>query len=306
MTLVPTLTGLRYCPEVISPELVPAPIAGPPHEGPLVGQPRPDARRRTALRSAVAATSALGVLTLSGCATNGRGFMNLPAPTTREGARTYSLWQGTWLAAMTVGVLVWELILWAVIAYRKRSDALPEQVKYNMPIEILYTVAPLIIVAGLFFFTARDESALTKLTANPAQTVSVVGYRWEWTFNYVGPNTYDTGTPDQIPTLWLPINERVRFELSSPDVIHSFWVPAFLFKMDVIPGRTNQFELTPDKLGTYSGKCTEYCGTDHSRMLFNVKVVSQAEFDAHMAALRAAGHSGQQTTGRTTNNAQKV
>jgi len=230
----------------------------------------------------------------------------MPAPHTVEGAQIYNLWQGTWIAGMAVGILVWGLILWAVVAYRKRDDKLPEQVKYNMPIEILYTIAPLIVIMGLFFFTARDESALIKLTPNPAQTVQVVGFRWDWTFNYVGEQTYDVGTPDSPPTLWLPVNERVRFQLVSPDVIHSFWVPAFLFKMDVVPGRTNQFELTPDKIGTYAGKCTEYCGTDHSRMLFNVKVVSQADFDAHMAALRAQGQSGQLTTGRTTNNGQKV
>jgi cytochrome c oxidase subunit 2 len=267
---------------------------------------RPDGTSFRGRRMLAVAASGVGVLTLSGCATGGRGFMNIPPSATREGGQIYNLWQGTWIAAMTVGILVWGLILWAVIVYRKRSDVLPEQVKYNMPIEILYTVAPLIIIMGLFFFTARDESALTKLTANPAQTVQVVGFRWEWTFNYVGPQAYDVGTPDQITTLWLPVNERVRFQLVSPDVIHSFWVPDFLFKMDVVPGRTNQFEMTPDKIGTFAGKCTEYCGTDHSRMLFNVKVVSQADFDAHMAALRAAGQSGQLTTGRTTNHGQKV
>ena len=282
-----------------------------------MGSTRPGARRRNSdrpggarsgrARLILASASVIGVLTLSGCAaSNGRGFMGMPSSATREGGQIYSLWQGTWVAALAVGVLVWGLILWAVVAYRKRDDRLPEQVKYNMPIEILYTIAPLIIIGGLFFFTARDESNLTRLTANPAQTVQVVGFRWEWTFNYVGEQTYDVGTPDQIPTLWLPVNERVRFQLVSPDVIHSFWVPAFLFKMDVVPGRLNQFELTPDRIGTFAGKCTEYCGTDHSRMLFTVKVVSQADFDAHMALLRANGQSGQLTTGRTTNNGQKV
>ena len=89
-------------------------------------------------------------------------------------------------------------------------------------------------------------------------------------------------------------------------MIHSFWVPAFLFKMDVIPGRTNQFEVTPNKEGTFIGKCAELCGVDHSRMLFTVKVVSQAEFDAHMQELRAKGQIGQLTSGRTTDAAQGV
>lgn len=253
---------------------------------------------------------ALGVLALSGCSfsynATSPGFMNIPAPHTKEGGQTYALWQGTWVAALAVGVLVWGLIIWAVIAYRRKGDGLPEQVKYNMPIEILYTVAPLVMILGLFFFTARDESRLIDVSKPAANTVQVVGFRWDWTFNYVNQNTYDVGTPDQEPTLWLPVNQTVKFELVSPDVIHSFWVPAFLFKMDVIPGRVNQFELTPDTIGTYAGKCTEYCGTDHSRMLFNVKVVSQADFDAHMAALKAAGQTGQLTSGRVTTNGQKV
>ena len=99
-------------------------------------------------------------------------------------------------------------------------------------------------------------------------------------------------------TLWLPVGREVRFTLTSPDVIHSFWVPAFLFKMDVIPGRENQFELTPNKVGTYAGKCAELCGVDHSRMLFTVKVVPKADYDAHIADLKANGQSGQLETGR--------
>jgi cytochrome c oxidase subunit 2 len=100
--------------------------------------------------------------------------------------------------------------------------------------------------------------------------------------------------------MYLPKDETVRFELTSPDVIHSFWVPAFYHKMDVIPGRVNKFELTPNKLGTFAGKCTELCGADHSRMLFDVKVVSRAEYEAHIQSLRDAGQIGVLESGRTT------
>ena len=96
----------------------------------------------------------------------------------------------------------------------------------------------------------------------------------------------------------LPVDERVRFTLSSPDVIHSFWIPAMLFKLDVVPGQTNQFELTPNQIGTYAGKCAELCGVDHSRMLFNVKVVSREDYEAHVAQLKANGQSGQLETPR--------
>ena len=124
------------------------------------------------------------------------------------------------------------------------------------------------------------------------------GFRWSWGFNYVEEGVYDVGTPGNRPVLWLPVDERARFELVSPDVAHGFWVPDFLFKMDVIPGRMNKFELTPNKLGLFPGKCTELCGLDHARMLFDVKVVSRAEFEAHMDELRAMGQTGVFAQGR--------
>jgi cytochrome c oxidase subunit 2 len=107
---------------------------------------------------------------------------------------------------------------------------------------------------------------------------------------------------EEIPTLYLPVNKRIRFELNARDVIHSFWIPAFLYKMDVIPGLTNEFELVPQRTGTFKGKCAELCGEFHSEMLFNVKVVSQAEYDAHMAELKARGQTGRLETdlGRST------
>ena len=143
-----------------------------------------------------------------------------------------------------------------------------------------------------------DQAVLTKVSDDAKHTVNVVGWRWSWAFNYVEEGVYDVGTPAQRPTLWLPVDEKTTFELTSPDVIHSFWVPAFLMKMDVIPGRHNTFQATPNKLGTYAGKCAELCGVDHSRMLFDVKVVSRSEYDAHIAELKAKGQTGALDNGR--------
>jgi cytochrome c oxidase subunit 2 len=100
------------------------------------------------------------------------------------------------------------------------------------------------------------------------------------------------GTPAEIPTLYLPVGESVRFELSSPDVIHSFWVPAFSYKLDVVPGRDNAFTMTPEREGTYAGKCAELCGTYHSRMLFNVEVVTAEEYADRLAELEEQGNVG--------------
>lgn len=249
----------------------------------------------------------------------------MPEPVTDEGPITLQFWQSAWIAAIAVGILVWGLIIFAVIAYRRgRRGSIPRQTRYNLPIETLWTIAPLIMVVGIFFYAARDEATLNEVSNTEQQTVKVVGFRWSWTFNYLTENVYDTGAPEQssmlppnagppdpaqspgLPTLWLPVNQKVKFQLVSPDVIHSFWVPAFLYKLDVVPGRTNEFEVTPNKLGTFAGKCAELCGLDHSRMLFQVKVVTPEEFAAHVAELKAKGQTGELGTARTTDQAQDV
>ncbi len=242
-------------------------------------------------------------LALSGCsATTERGF--LPQGVTTETGRITQLWVGSWIAALLVGVLVWGLTIFAVVAYRKRKDddTLPVQLRYNLPIEILYSVVPLFMIGVLFFYTARDETALLKVSANPDNVVNVVGKRWAWDFNYLSNDVYESTvqTPltgnevdqEKAPVLYLPVDRSTQFVLTSRDVIHSFWVPAFLMKMDMLPGRVNTFQVTPDTVGTYRGKCAELCGAYHSQMLFEVHVVPQAEYDQHMAELKARGQTG--------------
>ena len=257
-------------------------------------------KRRARILTGLAVACALA---LSGCgASVKRGF--LPQGVTNQSGRITSLWTGSWLAALGVGVLVWGLILWCVVAYRRKKDdvELPEQLRYNVPIEILYTIVPVFMVAVLFFYTARDEAALTDISAKPDVTVNVVAKQWNWDFNYIEAGTYEsstmvamTGKPGvaaTLPALYLPVNKRVEFVLTSRDVIHSFWVPQFLEKLDVVPGKVNRFQVVPTELGTFQGKCAELCGAYHSAMLFQVKVVSMADYEAHMAALRAKGNIG--------------
>ena len=242
-------------------------------------------------------------MALSGCGDSvKRGF--LPHGVTDQAGRITTLWTGSWLAALGVGALVWGLILWCVVAYRRRKDEpeLPEQLRYNVPIEILYTIVPVFMVAALFYYTARDEAALLDISAKPDVTINVVAKQWNWDFNYIQAGTYEdatmvamTGKPGvaaTLPALYLPVNKRVEFVLTSRDVIHSFWVPQFLQKMDVIPGRVNRFQIVPTEVGTFQGKCAELCGAYHSAMLFQVKVVSQTAFDEHRADLWAAGNTG--------------
>lgn len=251
--------------------------------------PRPGRRatRRRGLFGLVGSGVLLGV---SGCASEELSNFGLPDPVTQEGGIVLSLWQGSWIAALVTGVLVWGLILWSVAFHRKRrgDDSLPPQVRYNIPIEVLYTALPFVMIAVYFFFTARDEIALRELPEDFDHTVQVVGFQWSWQFNYVEDGEIlasTTGSPAQPPTLYLPQGEKVRFELTSDDVIHSFWVPAFLYKMDAFPEKVNRFDATPTELGTYVGKCAEFCGGDHSRMLFNVEIVSPQEYDDIIAEL---------------------
>lgn len=254
--------------------------------------------------------SVLGLTTVAllstGCTANEAFFFDMPEPASKEAPIMLNLWNGSWIAAWAVGIVTWGLMLWAIIAYRRRHrDEIPKQTKYNIPLEILYTVVPLIMILGLFWFTARDQAEILTVSNDQDQTVNVVGFRWSWAFNYLDEDVYDVGLPyteeggtAALPTLVLPVDEKVRFELTSPDVIHSFWVPNWLFKMDVIPGKTNVFELTPDRVGLFPGKCAELCGTDHARMLFNVQVVERPEFEAHIESLRAKGQTGQLDSGR--------
>ena len=238
------------------------------------------------------------VLGLTGCTNNSFTRLGFPNPITEQGKTTLTLWQGSWIAGWAVGILVWGLILWAVIFHRKRGNRLPPQARYNMPIEIMYTAVPFVLIAILFYYTAKDEDYIDKITSQPDVTVNVLGFQWSWQFNYPQYHVTNVGSMWQegpLPVLELPTNETVEFNLTSSDVVHSFWIPEFLFKRDVIPDHPNHFEVTLTHTGTFIGHCSELCGLYHSRMLFTVKVVTPQQFQADMAAAAAA----QQSSGST-------
>ncbi|NAZ74551.1 cytochrome c oxidase subunit II [Kineococcus sp. T13] len=273
-------------------------------------------RRRRPPKALVAGVlTGVSALVLSGCAGDwpDASASNFFLPDDSIGATNHTerlseLWDGSWIAALVVGLLVWGLTIWCVVAYRRRKGdpVLPAQVRYNMPIEILYTIVPVMMVGVLFYYTARDQQAVLDTSETPDVTIQVVGKKWSWDFNYLDedgqPYVYDTGrqadltgqagVEDDLPTLYLPVGETVQFDLYSRDVIHSFWVPAFLMKMDMIPGSPNKFQVTPTKEGEFKGKCAELCGDYHSEMLFNVRVVSPQEYQQRLDDLQAAGQTG--------------
>ncbi|MGN6754143.1 MAG: aa3-type cytochrome oxidase subunit II [Intrasporangium sp.] len=258
-------------------------------------------RRRWARVTGIAAVSAIALTGCQGKLSN--GF--LPEAVSDSGRRVTDLWVGSWIAVLGVGVITWGLMLYAAVRFRKRKgdDTLPVQLRYNIPVELLYTIIPIFMVAVFFYYTARDEAALTDTSKKPDVTISVVAKQWSWDFNYVDSNVYESGVHTQLngqpgaraqmPVLYLPVNKRVEFVLNARDVIHSFWVPAFMTKLDMLPGRTNKLQIVTQQEGEFQGKCAELCGAYHSEMLFMVKIVSQAEYDQEMAHLAAIGQKGQ-------------
>jgi len=251
---------------------------------------RPSAGARVGLGFGAVALVAL----LSGCDA-GEAFAGFGWPQegiTEDAHRMYDLWVGSVVAALVVGVLVWGLIFWCIIRYRKRGDELPVQTRYNIPMETVYTVAPFLIIAVLFYYTAIVQADVDRVSKNPDLTVEVVAYKWNWQFNYLEEPGAEAetvastlGSTDYIPVLVVPSGRTIRFEETSRDVIHSFWVPELLFKRDVFPGELrNVFEVKIDRNGAYVGRCAELCGTYHSMMNFEMRVVSPEKFDQFLAA----------------------
>jgi cytochrome c oxidase subunit 2 len=234
-----------------------------------------------------------GALLLSGCELPGFGA---PDPAAEEGESIWRLWQGFFITAALVGALVWGLLIYVLIRYRRRRDAdpdaVPDQNAYNIPLEVFYTAVPVLLVGGLFGFSVATQERVDRLTDDPAVTVDVVGFQWSWEFHYADEDLTIAGTPDVQPELVLPVDRVVHLRLDADDVAHSFWVPDFLSKRDLIPGFVNEIQITPNETGTYVGRCAEYCGLDHWRMLYTVRVVSPEEYEAWLDEARAEADSG--------------
>jgi cytochrome c oxidase subunit II len=257
--------------------------------------------RRT--RRLLLGLSSIGLLTFTGCSADTVAQLKrlgLPPAASDRAPYMEHLWIGTWIAAGIVGLLVWGLIGWSVVRYRGRRRGAPRQNRYNLPMEILYTIAPFIIIGVLFYYTILAQHGMLRAVPKPDVTIDVVGQKWSWTFNYksagdpaVGQDVWNAGTINQTPDLYLPVGKTVHFNLQSPDVIHSFWIPSFYTKLDVVPGRHNNFYATPTKEGVFAGKCAELCGTYHSAMLFNVHIVSEDDYHAYLKTLVAKGQTGE-------------
>lgn len=206
----------------------------------------------------------------------------MPEPVTEQGESVRQLWTPTMVAAFAVGSLVWALAIWSVVRYRRRNDTLPSQVAEHIPIEIAYTVVPIVVVAVLFVVGAATTTRVEEKVADPDVVVEVEGFQWSWQFTYVEEDVLVSGDGSGTdgPELVLPVDRTTRLDLVSDDVAHSFWVPEFLTKRDLVPGVDNEIDVTPTETGTFRGRCAEYCGLDHWRMYFQVRIVTAEEFAA--------------------------
>ena len=258
-----------------------------------------------------------------------QGWLPGEMGTSDIGDRITPFWVNSWILLIGLGVLVWSLVIWAAVVYRRRRNekGLPRQLRYHMPIEAMFTVIPVILVAGFFAFTAREEAIIVEnfaagenAAAGQEQAdvhIEVYGKQWAWDFNYLEMpgSQYDGGVyyqgiqaqperdadgnttgeinTDELPKLYVPVGANVLLDIKSRDVAHSFWVIDFHYKIDNIPGKTNQMSFVADREGVHIGKCAELCGEYHSMMLFELHVVSQEEYNAHIQELRDQGNVGQ-------------
>jgi cytochrome c oxidase subunit 2 len=288
-------------------------------------------RRRWTRRGSLALLLASSTLLLAGCSVqDAEKHLRFGWPTgvTKQAEKMRVLWSWAGVAALILGCIVWGLIFWCCFRYYKKSDRIPRQTKYNMVIETICVTVPLLVIIVLFWRTVVTEDYVNRLSKDPDVVVQVNAFKWNWQFEYhaakdpttnqvvktVYPSGTDhttgqanaplylstIGTSNEIPVLVIPIGQTVQFIEHSEDVVHSFWVPEFLFKRDVIPYgtpaqqeqsglRDNRFEITATQRGSYVGRCAELCGTYHSRMNFEVRVVTPDVFRNYLAALKQIG-----------------
>jgi cytochrome c oxidase subunit 2 len=251
----------------------------------------------------VTAVVAIGVLWAAGITPQRAWDSFFPVggstPVTDRGVATRQLYDFVFAIAVVIFIAVEGIIIWTVFRYRRKDgdDTLPAQTHGNNLVEVIWTAIPTVIVLVMFVFSWQTLNVVDAKT-NTEVHVRAVAAQFQWKFEYLdGP---DVAQPDDanpapeilftqiIPNgeaggLVLPVGEPVTISLSSPDVIHAFYVPKFLFKKDVVPGKLNVFEFTIDEAGTYNGQCAELCGTGHGSMLFQVHAIPRADYDAWLA-----------------------
>jgi cytochrome c oxidase subunit 2 len=219
-----------------------------------------------------------------------------PQSVTEEGRAIYNLYNLFLYLAAVVFAVVSGLVIWSVVRYRRRDDALPKQTHGNNRLELTWTLIPTVIVLVLFGFTLQAQNKALDRSGQADVKVTVTAFQWSWRFTYEGTGAEVLGTPGHIPEMVVPVGQTIRVKLVSADVVHSFYVPQTLFKRQAIPGTDNVFDLTFEKVGLYHGQCTQFCGLQHPDMVFRVRVVEQGAYQSWLAAATRRGSAGQPGT----------
>jgi cytochrome c oxidase subunit II len=220
-----------------------------------------------------------------------------PEPHTTEAKEVFWLYNVILVMGGIVFVAVEGFIVYSVVRYRRRDDRLPTQIHGNNLVELIWTAIPTVIVLILFVLSTLTLNSVSRASSHPGVTIEVEGKQWSWVFHYVDDDADPTndvivqGTALNGLVMAVPVGEPVKLILVSNDVIHSFYVPAFLVKRDVVPlpegKKPNELEFTVSEKGTYRGQCAEFCGDLHADMTFSVQAMARPDFDKWMAAIRA-------------------
>ena len=188
------------------------------------------------------------------------------------------LWNWQVITISFLFALIVVPMIYSLFVFRRKAgdntDA--EHVEGNTALEITWTVAPLFLVVIFAYMGAYSLGETRRVDPNAIE-IKVKATQWEWLFEYPG-----TGVVSN--ELHLPVDKQVVLKMESSDVIHSFWVPEFRVKQDIVPGRVTEYRITPSLIGAYKVRCAELCGTAHYRMERPVIVSSQADYDAWIAA----------------------
>ena len=262
-------------------------------------------RKRPRGRAAILSLLALAALLVTGCTDFDPRTAFPPDAASTQGQAVRNIYDVIFLIGIAVFLLVEALILFAVIRYRRRKgdDELPPQIHGNNKLEIIWTAIPIAIVLALFVVSWQTLNTIDAREKDPPVRIGVVAYQWQWQFVYAPLDIRweDCGAPrnkgrcvtvfgvpppggDRTgwtpPQMHVPVGETVELQMHATDVIHSFYVPAFLYQRDITPRKDQVIQFLADREGTYRGQCTQFCGLLHQAMEFEVVVESRDSFSA--------------------------
>jgi cytochrome c oxidase subunit II len=254
---------------------------------------------------------ALLVLSTSVAANPEPWQLNMTPGVTASSKEVYELHMIIFLICCAIGVIVFGAIFYSVFAFRKSKGAVAAKWSHNTIAEVIWTVVPIVILVGMAIPATATLMRMAD-TGDAEMTVKITGYQWKWRYEYVGTDvnfvsslsrdadaarrvgsgidvtTIPNYLLDVDKPLVLPVGTKIRFVITADDVIHSWWVPVLGWKQDAIPGFINEAWTSIEEPGTYRGQCAELCGKDHGFMPIVVEARPKAEFEAWLAAQRAA------------------